>query len=207
MEEEKWKINQITDPQVLQDHFHIQPLQNYGTIFHPENFNSPKSAFLQYFDTEICKYLVDNSNKYFKAKHSNQTTEFSDNTIPGHYNRIGAITEKDIFDYISIKIVMGLVSIPDKKDYWKKSPIFHNVAISSIMSKIHFQTIESALHACDELEIPENSKNKILELMILLNNAYQKSYIPKQNITIDESMIPFKGRSKMKFYIPVKPVK
>ena len=34
-----------------------------------------------------------------------------------------------------------------------------------------------------------------------------ESYDPSQNISIDESMVCFKGRSTMKLYLPMKPIK
>ena len=46
---------------------------------------------------------------------------------------------------------------------------------------------------------------KIRPLLDLLAPAFEDNYTLGQNITIDESMIPFKGRHKYKQYIPNKP--
>ena len=46
---------------------------------------------------------------------------------------------------------------------------------------------------------------KIRPLLDLLTPAFEDNYTLGQNITIDESMIPFNGRHKYKQYIPSKP--
>lgn len=48
---------------------------------------------------------------------------------------------------------------------------------------------------------------KIRSLIDHLNNIYKILYNPSQNLSIDESMVAFTGRSTMKQYMPLKPIK
>ena len=48
---------------------------------------------------------------------------------------------------------------------------------------------------------------KIDNFMQILQYNFQKNYILGEYISIDESMIKFKGRSSLKQYLPKKPIK
>ena len=50
-------------------------------------------------------------------------------------------------------------------------------------------------------------RHKIQLYLEKLAQNFQKYYVLGQNITIDESLVHFKGRNCMKFYIPMKPYK
>jgi len=207
MENETWKLNLITsETDLLATSANIEEFE-YGKIKNPENFTTPKSAFLYYFSPDILKYIAASSNKYFEANYVCEKIIQKPDTIIGHFQRCGSIKEKDILSYIAVRIGMGINCIPDKEDYWSGDPIYHNDAISSIMTRLHFRTLEAALHATKDEKALINNSEKITEFMSLLLKRFQGSYQPKQDITIDESMIPFKGRSKMKFYLPNKPIK
>jgi hypothetical protein len=47
---------------------------------------------------------------------------------------------------------------------------------------------------------------KIRPLIDHLNNIYKRLYNPSQNLSVDESMVAFTGRSTMKEYMPLKPI-
>lgn len=48
---------------------------------------------------------------------------------------------------------------------------------------------------------------KVRPLMKLLNSKFKELYNPSRQLSIDESMVKFKGRSSMKQYMPLKPIK
>ena len=55
--------------------------------------------------------------------------------------------------------------------------------------------------------IKYDPRHKIQLYMEKLAKNFQKYYVLGPNITIDESLLHFKGRNSMKFYIPMKPYK
>lgn len=81
------------------------------------------------------------------------------------------------------------------------------------MSRDRFFAILQMLHCTDNGKLPQagdpdhDRRGKILELMDLIVRRWQSGYYPNREISVDETIIPFKGRTGMKVYKPNKPHK
>eukprot|EP01022_Parablepharisma_sp_SALTPOND_P002085 TRINITY_DN1085_c0_g1_i15.p1 TRINITY_DN1085_c0_g1~~TRINITY_DN1085_c0_g1_i15.p1 ORF type:complete len:473 (-),score=-9.90 TRINITY_DN1085_c0_g1_i15:159-1502(-) len=93
---------------------------------------------------------------------------------------------------------MVITKLKGKEYYWSDDPAYGKTVIPPIISAA-LQLSETA-SAIGSLSI-------IPEFVKLLTERYQKHYYPAQDVVIDESIVAFKGRSKMVFYIPQKPHK
>ncbi|CAF1543190.1 unnamed protein product [Adineta ricciae] len=108
---------------------------------------------------------------------------------------------------------MGINNLPNMKLYWSNDMVFQNTFISSIMSRNRFLQIFYNLHlANNSLEPERGSKEyskiyKIKNFTDILRENFKKNYSFGRYGTIDESMIKFKGRSSLKQYLPLKPIK
>ena len=133
------------------------------------------------------------------------------------------ITKEDILTFIGIKIYMGLHKYPNLKSYWTKNSL-NKVNFNRTMPKNYYFLLATALHfpETEEKEETDSSmadssklqndpkqdpRHKINLYLEKLAKNFQKYYTLGDNITIDESLIHFKGRNSMKFYIPMKPHK
>jgi len=110
--------------------------------------------------------------------------------------------------YFGILILMGIVTKPTLKDYWTTSTLFETPGVMKIMSRDRFLQISKYINFYD----PENidvtdplHKISCFIQHVIVNS--QLLYYPEQNLTIDEAMISFRGRSSMKVYMPLKPIK
>ncbi|XP_064078497.1 piggyBac transposable element-derived protein 3-like [Macrobrachium nipponense] len=73
-----------------------------------------------------------------------------------------------------------------------------------VMSRSRWETIKSNLHLRDNNDEVNNDKLfKVRPLIDHLRNKFQELPM-KQNICIDEQMVPFKGKHSMKQYLPMK---
>ena len=91
--------------------------------------------------------------------------------------------------------------------YWQTTnPLITTSGVSSIMSTIRFQQIFCYLHLADNAhQIPADQPGhdklyKVRNLLDILSRQFQYNYTPTEDVTIDEAMIPFKGRLGFKQY-------
>lgn len=110
-------------------------------------------------------------------------------------------------------ILMGLVHLPSLFDYWSKDPIFHYQMIASRITRTRFLEISKYLHFADNLTLAQSGTpgydklGKIRSILEQLTNQFQSTYNLNKEVAIHEAMIKFKGRSTMKQYLPMKPIK
>ena len=106
---------------------------------------------------------------------------------------------------------MGVVRLPKMRDYWQqKQWLFRLPAFVEVMPRDRFLQIYRYLHVSDDLQaVPRGNPNheplfKVCALLDLLQMRFRTLYNPGRELSIDESMIPFKGRIYFRQYIPSK---
>ena len=115
--------------------------------------------------------------------------------------------------YMGFMILMGIVHLPSIYDYWKKDEVYHYSPVASRISRDRFFELHRYLHFADNSSLglpgtPEYNKlGQIKPIIEKLSERFCSVYTPQMNVAIDEAMIPFKGRSTLKQYMPLKPVR
>jgi len=108
---------------------------------------------------------------------------------------------------------MGIKKLPSYKDYWSANIQLRGNYIASLMPLKKFQWCLSNLHINDNnLEPRRHEQNydklyKVRHYLDHLSKTCLQCMNPNEFQSIDESMIKFKGRSTMKQYMPMKPIK
>ena len=115
--------------------------------------------------------------------------------------------------FLAIVIVMGFVQLPQIEQAWSTKWPFASSTISSIMKRDRYSLILRFLHLNDNSEyIPKGQPGhdplyKIRPFAEALIKNCQLSYNLGRDVSIDESMIGFKGRLHFVQYMPDKPTK
>jgi len=125
-------------------------------------------------------------------------------------NKTLRIQREDMLIFIGINFFMGYHSVPSYKDYWSTSPDLGVKLISNAMPRNTFEKILVNLHCNDNKSLPPNNKDKLFKLRPIidkLNVSFKNNFYGTREISVDESMIKFKGRSSIKQYNPMKPIK
>ena len=110
-------------------------------------------------------------------------------------------------------ILMGINHLPEIHDYWSTNEYRHYVPIADRISQNRFEQITCYLHFTDNDSLPSRGEEGYFQLQKVdpvinhLKDKFKSVYYPHCEVSIDEAMIPFKGRSSMKQYFPLKPVK
>ena len=152
--------------------------------------------------------IVENTNKFANKLKTDKS-----------YFRWFQLTSKEFLAFLGIIIFMGLVDVPSLAEYWNNDGFFGQDFIrASGMNRARFMNILTALHLCDLEQDKVNELHKarkepydpLFKLKPLVNDlqlACEAYFVPGQNISIDERMVAYKGRTGMKQYIKDKPTK
>ena len=116
---------------------------------------------------------------------------------------------EELRGFLAVNMVMGYYVLPSYRHYWSNQPDLGIPFVASVMTKNRFVHILGNHHINDNIEGPRNDDKlwKIRPLITSLNNNFVKLYDIKKIQSVDESMILFKGRSCLKQYCPLKPIK
>ena len=123
------------------------------------------------------------------------------------------VNVKELKAFMGFIILMGITSLPSLNDYWKNDLVYRYSPVASRISRRRFLEVSRYLHFASNSSLaPPGSPNynklgKIEHIINLLVDRYQKLYNHNRDVSVDEAMIPFKGRSSMKQYLPMKPTK
>jgi len=120
------------------------------------------------------------------------------------------VTVPEMKAFYGLVILMDIMKFEREELYWA-----YNQEICLVGSKFgevmpwdRFVQIKRYLHFSDDSG--DYAGDKLHKIIFILDNCrrkFQSEYIPHREISVDEAMIPFKGRLGMKQYMKDKPVK
>ena len=147
---------------------------------------------------------------------ANQTNEYAHHKIASKQNGnplLREINETEMKAFFGLLILKGIHSLPRGEIYWSTYDRLGVPGINNVMSQKRYKKLFEYLHVVDNTNEPDPADIdrdrlfKVRPLITMANETFLANYKPKQAISIDEAMVPFKGRSILRRYMPVKPVK
>lgn len=177
----------------------IYSIENFDQPFGPKcdsELQKPLDFFSLFFTEFLCIEIVAQSNQYARQLGTDLGLELN-----------------ELRAFFGIIVYMGFHYIPSYKLYWSNDENFHCERISRVMTLKRFLKILRFLHIADNSAMPERGSPdfdrlyKVRPLLDYFSDKFKCSFSPSRYISVDESMIGFKGRSTMKQYMPMKPTK
>ena len=150
----------------------------------------PIHYFRDIFGNELIVHIVSESNYY---------------ALQIDVNKPLNLTCEELEQFIGILFVMFIVKIPSTRDYWDKNMRYDK--ITDILPIKRFEQIKRFLHVSDNMQMPKDCPDKLFKIRPLID-AFKERFqmiAPTEDLCIDEQMVPFKGRSKLKQYNPQNP--
>ena len=120
---------------------------------------------------------------------------------------------KEVKALFALNILFGIKQLPEVYSCWSKNQLLRVPEVQKIFPRNCFPKISPYLHLNDKRkELPRGHANhdKLFKVRPLLNSfveAVKSEYRLSKNVSIDEAMIPLKGRLSLKQYLLLKPVK
>ncbi|KAL4104080.1 hypothetical protein QTP88_019393 [Uroleucon formosanum] len=196
------------DFDIENDVFHFSKDPPFTTLtYNTFNFNEPyglnvfvdtKSSLQNFeiFFSDFYQHIVDQSNLYSQQCGKNLN-----------------LNVDELKAFLGILIIMGFNKLPSIRIYWSADENFYNPRIANVMTQKRFLNILRYIHLNDNSVMPQRGSPtfdklyKIRPMIDYLNDAFAKHFSPDKHLSCDESMVVFKGRSEIKQYMPMKPVK
>ena len=174
--------------------------------------------------TETCKYAEQKIHQ--NADHLRQHKE-----ARGNQWKRNPMKREEVNPFLAIILTMGIIGYPrvrlvstvtshllpdnlhTNRDYWSTKWPFNTGIFSSIMSGRRFELLLSYLHLNDNEKQPTRESSnydklyKVRPFLDTLVSNFRMAYTPHQNLSVDESIISYKGRLSWIQYMPNKPTK
>lgn len=114
--------------------------------------------------------------------------------------------DEEMLKFLGLLIYMGLKKLPKMSDYWSNNILYKNKVVSQAMSRNRFELLLRCWHFEDSIHLTSNTDRllKIRRFVQLLAGTFRNSKTPGEYITVDETMVAFRGRIKFMQYIPGK---
>ena len=173
--------------------------------------SEPRAFFLFVFTPQLLESIVSETNRYSIQRRAR--LDVSSQIPTGQVAPFAPVDVVDMEVFIGLVLSMGILKLPAIRDYWSSDELYNGGSLSSFMSRNRFEEIFWNLHLCDNTSMPKRGEEgfdrlfKVRGYLNSLCSSFQRCFRPFQRVAVDEMMIPFKGRSSLKQYMPMKPVK
>ena len=122
-----------------------------------------------------------------------------------------ALTLEEIKTFYGLLIMKDMIRLDRDAHYWSTSDSHYllRTQFGAVMSRDRFFQIRRYLYFVDPCT-PVDRSDKLHKVRYILDNirdSFMKEYVPHRNVTVDEAMVPFKGRLGFKQFMKDKPVK
>ena len=168
----------------------------------------PVDYFYQYFPEEAFNLMAAETNRY-ADQFFDTPVDFSPSS---RFHTWTDTSVDEIKAFVALQIAMGLCNKPAISDYWNTYWLT-TTNFGDVMPRNRFELLQTFLHFNDVANQVSKGQDgyeplfKIQPLLDICNPLYEKLYQPKKCLSIDESMIKFKGRIFFRQYLPNKPTK
>uniref|UniRef100_A0A667WQ57 PiggyBac transposable element-derived protein domain-containing protein n=1 Tax=Myripristis murdjan TaxID=586833 RepID=A0A667WQ57_9TELE len=157
------------------------------------NADDTREPIQYFFDAELLDTIVQQSNLYCTQKKKNPNSALR-------------LDQNELEQFIGTVVYMSVLHLPRSRMYWSSE--CRLVPVADVMSRDRWEEIKKFIHFNDNSNMEANN-DKLFKIRPIVDSLLQKfqSLPQDQMLSIDEQMVPFKGRSSLKQYIPKKPHK
>ena len=148
--------------------------------------------FTKYLTPEMITFITAQTCQYAQRDRNDQT-----------FN----VSEGEIAKFLGIILASGYHHLPTEDSYWSTSEDLDAPIFRKIMSRERFRSIKKYLHIADNANLAKSKVAKVLPLFNMLKERCQQFGVFDELLSVDESMVPYRGLHSAKQYMRNKPVK
>lgn len=190
-EEQEWQSDD-------EDPINIPFLANVGINIDLEENSKPIDFFHILFSNEMIDIIVRETNRRAQEKLENSRTR----TKTKKLNNWKDLTNCELKKFLGLCTLRGNVQFPTLSSSWSRKSIYYHPVFGRTMSRNRFEAILQNLRFVDHATIDSNDRlYKVRPIIEQLRENIKKTIIPERNLSLDESMIPWRGRLAFRQYI------
>lgn len=163
--------------------------------------NDPYELFRLFVTDELVNNIVEQTNCYAQ--------EFLSFRPLRQYSRFNSWKPSDyneIFVLLAIYILLGLIWKPEVEKYFTKKTLFSTPGFVNLISHNRIKLLNRFLHF-NNSPCPRNGSKKLHKIMPVFEHIvkrFSEVYTPNRDLSIDESLLLWKGRLSFKQFIRIK---
>ena len=163
-----------------------------GPEYASDGVKRPVEYFNEQFDDAIKENIVEQSNLYAAQVNPNKPLGLDIATLER---------------FIGILFLMSVTRMSRARMYWSQTMRFPKIA--DVMPLARWETVKRLLHINDNDTRPDDCTDRLYNIRPFIDAVSKKvrSVMPGEKMSIDEQVIPFKGKSRLRQYNPKKPKK
>eukprot|EP00731_Ephydatia_muelleri_P017296 Em0010g394a len=176
-----FQIATCTIEEIQVDCIEDEPMDTIVNEIEPQGPNQQTSTHI-IMPEQLLKDISEASNEYAKRA---MTTE--------KYEKWNKISTAELKAYLGFHILMSINRLPSIDDYWSMNANLRYAPVADRISRDRFRDLQKYLHFVDnDTLVPRGQRGH--------------DRLGKE-VAVDEAMIKFQGRSSLKQYMPLKPIK
>lgn len=190
-EEQEWQSDDEDPPD-------IPFFANAGININMENNTAPIDFFHLLFPDELINIIVQETNR---RAHQKETAPRTRSKIK-KLNKWKDLTNDEFKKFLGLCCLGGNIQFPTMASRWSHKPLYYHPIYSQTMPRNRFENILENLRFVDHSAADMTDRlYKIRPIMSAIQENIKKVLVPERNLSLDESMIPWRGRLSFRQYI------
>lgn len=165
----------------------------------PTSAHSPLDFFHLFMSEQHLQSMVDMTNNYAEQQHA----DAADAAAAGSEARAWQLTTlTEMKALLGCLLYMGIVRLTNTHDYWAEQT--RQSFVADVFQRDRFIALLYRLRFSEEAVDERDRLRKVRPLLSTLERTLLAHFYPGEDVSVDEAMCGFKGRSSMKQYIASK---
>ena len=193
----------VGDNDLCLHEFRFIPAKEPGVQAQLDESSSALKWFFELFDEKVQTDLVKLINEFatYIIQQNNLRRRRS------KYSKWYPITRYELLRLFAVLIAMGIERRPNLCDYWSINSFNYTPWNHELFPRDRFEMLYSTMLHVNSIGDEKSKKYKIEPFLNKLLQNFQRAYYPDKDLSLDEMVVKWKGRSKFKIYNPSKPEK
>lgn len=198
----KWRKTYFSQSVRTRKH-NIVTMHLHGNIRAAMNVHSPLESWLLFFSKPLIDLVLESTNIYIDSVRNNYRSD---------HNMARPLSFEELKAYFGLLYLAGLLhgGKMNIEDFWNTDGTGIEI-FRATMSLKRFRFLTRCIrfdniHTREVRKLQDNlaAIRNLLDMFVSNCNKY---YAPSENVTLDEMLVPYRGRCRFRMYIPNKPAK